>query len=154
MAGSTLYFAYTALIDPAVISDVAPGAEFAFIAHLPETKLVFPHVAGTWEGALPSIVPEPGNTVWGAMFRVSAADLKAITSHEATEGREETHDFKAVDREGKRHAVVTHAALLSEDLEVAPSRSYMERIVVGGRHWSLPTGWVAGIEEYVEEPLF
>lgn len=153
MAGSTLYFAYTALIDPSIISDVAPGAEFAFIAHLPETKLVFPHTADSWDGSLPSIVPEPGNTVWGAMFRVSTADLRAITAYEAQEGRNETNEFKAVDREGKRHAVVTHAAPDTADLSTPPSRSYMERIVDGGRHWSLPTGWVAGIEEYVEEPL-
>lgn len=154
MAGSTLYFAYTALIDPSIISDVAPGAEFAFIAHLPETKLVFPHVSASWEGSLPSIIAEPGNTVWGAMFTVSTADLKAINAHEKGEGRTETHDFKAVDREGKRHAVVTHAADVDESSDTAPSRNYMERIVAGGRHWKLPTGWVAGIEEYVEEPLF
>lgn len=153
MAGSTLYFAYTALIDPAIISDVAPGAEFAFIAHLPETKLIFPHQAPAWDGALPSVLAEPGNTVWGAMFRVSTSDLKAITSHEAGEGRAETSEFKAVDREGKRHAVVTHVAPGTEDLPTDPCREYMEHIVAGGRHWSLPTGWVAGIEEYVEEPL-
>jgi hypothetical protein len=153
MAGSTLYFAYTAMIDPSIISAVAPGAEFAFIAHLPETKLVFPHETTAWDGSLPSIVSEPGNTVWGAMFRVSPADLRAITAYESDEGRHETHEFKAVDREGKRHAVVTHAAAGTSDLSTSPSRSYMERIVSGGRHWSLPTGWVAGIEEYVEEPL-
>jgi hypothetical protein len=30
----------------------------------------------------------------------------------------------------------------------------MRMVVAGGRHWKLPTGWVAGLEEYVEAPLF
>ncbi len=34
-----LYFAYTARIAPQEMSDVAPGAEFQFIAHLPEWGL-------------------------------------------------------------------------------------------------------------------
>ena len=33
-------------------------------------------------------------------------------------------------------------------------REYMRLIVEGGRHWKLPAGWVAGLEEYVEDPLF
>ncbi len=153
MANSLLYFAYTAMIDPTVITTVAPAAEFAFIAHLPETRLVFPFDNDRWDGALPSVIEEPGNTVWGAMFRVGSGDLKAITSYEASEGRHETYDFKAVDREGKRHAVVTHVALSNGVTARPPSRSYMAQIVAGGRHWKLPMGWVAGIEEYVEEPL-
>jgi hypothetical protein len=59
----TLYFAYASMLDPDRISAVAPGAKFLFTAHYPETKLGF--VESSDVVALPTLVREPGNTVWG-----------------------------------------------------------------------------------------
>jgi hypothetical protein len=59
--GPTLYFAYDATIDPTKLAGVAPGAQFQFIAHLPEWRLTFPIPNG--DGSLPSVRPESGNTV-------------------------------------------------------------------------------------------
>ncbi len=154
MAEPSLFFAYTAMISPSRIADIAPGAQFRFIAHLPETRLIFPYQNGHWEGALPSVRAESGNTVWGAVFEVDAAALEAISQAEADEGRSVSFDFKAVDREGKRHSVVTHVHAEDDDRVADPSRAYMANVVAGGRHWKLPMGWVAGLEEYVEDPLF
>ncbi|MFQ5967815.1 MAG: gamma-glutamylcyclotransferase [Acidimicrobiia bacterium] len=150
---TTLYFAYTAMISPDRIGEVAPGAEFRFIAHLPETKLIFPFEDSEWQGGLPSVIAEPGNTVWGAVFDLPEPARKAIDSVEETEGRVANRDFRAVDREGHRHAVLTHVHNGAAGGEFTPSRDYMALVVEGGRHWGLPTGWVAGLEEYVEEPL-
>ncbi len=150
---TTLYFSYTALMSPYRIRDVAPGAEFAFIAHLPETRLIFPYELEAGAGALPSVRPEPGNTVWGAMFSVSDQDLEAITAAESVEYRSITYDFKAVDREGKRHSVVTHVHADLDDRVAHPAKKYMGTIVLGARHWKLPTGWIAGLEEHMEDPL-
>ena len=152
----TLYFAYTAMLSPQRLSEVAPEAEFCFIAHLPETKLIFPLGNGTWTGTLPSVVPEPGNTVWGGVFEVPDSQMAAIDAIEGDEGRAPTRSFQAVDREGKRHAVLTHVYQGPENNGSLgdPSRDYMSLVVAGGRHWGLPAGWVAGLEEYVEDPLF
>ena len=151
---TTLLFAYTAHISPSRMSDAAPSAEFKFIAHLPETKLVFPIKDGEWDGGLPSVRAESGNTVWGAVFEVPTKELRGLDAVEADEGRVQSTSFKAVDREGRSHPVVTHVAGGDTDSEHTPSRDYMEMVVEGARHWGLPTGWVAGLEEYVEEPLF
>ena len=151
---STLYFTYTALISPERLGSVTADAEFKFIAHLPETKLIFPLANGKWEGSLPSVRAEAGNTVWGAVFELVNGALEANDAVEADEGRVQTQEFKAVDREGRRHAVVTHAHSEEIEHDRIPSRDYMGLIVAGGRHWGLPTGWVAGLEEYVEEPLY
>lgn len=153
MSDTTLYFAYTSMIAPGKISNVAPDAAFRFIAHLPETRLIFTHETSAWTGSLPSVRAEPGNTVWGAVFEVDNATLDAITAFEETEGRRVTYDFKAVDREGKRHSVVTHVFSVDEPSSTNPSREYMGHVVIGGRHWSLPAGWVAGLEEYLDDPL-
>lgn len=151
---TTLYFAYTALISPHRMAEAAPQAEFKFIAHLPETRLVFPYSNGAWEGGLPSVRPEAGNTVWGAVFEVPNSVVAQLNEIEAGEGRVPTEEFKAVDREGRRHTVLTHVHNGAARDQATPSREYMRLIVEGGRHWKLPAGWVAGLEEYVEGPLF
>lgn len=146
---TTLYFAYTSMIAPDRIGEIAPGATFRFIAHLPETKLIFPETNGKWDGALPSVRPEPGNTVWGAVFEISEAALEAIDGAEAEEGRVRT-EMSAMDRSGHRYEVVTHVLPEDRDGELQPSREYMAIVVRGSRHWELPTGWVAGLQEYVD----
>ena len=149
-----LLFAYTAHIAPARLEEAAPGAEFRFIAHLPETRLIFPIKDGDWDGGLPSVRAESGNTVWGAVFEVPNKALASLHEVEATEGRVPSEEFNAVDREGRSHKVITHVASENGSGDHTPSRSYMEMVVDGARHWGLPTGWVAGLEEYVEDPLF
>lgn len=152
VSDTTLYFSYTALMSPYRLRDVAPGADFQFIAHLPETRLIFPYELEAGSGSLPSVRPEPGNTVWGAMFAVTDEDLDAISSAELLELRAVTYDFKAVDREGKRHSVVTHVHADLADRVAHPSKKYMGQIVLGARHWKLPTGWIAGLEEHMDDP--
>lgn len=151
---STLYFAYTAHISPERLDEIVPEAEFEFIAHLPETRLIFPVKDGDWDGGLPSVRAEPGNTVWGAVFSVPTKKLKVLNEAEHSEGRVPSESFKAVDREGRSHRVVTHIHSDDTNDDHTPSRQYMQLVVDGAQHWGLPMGWVAGLEEYVEEPLF
>jgi hypothetical protein len=142
-----LYFAYGVMLDPDLLESVAPGAKFLFIAHLPETRLTFP----TPEG-LPSVEPASGHTVWGGVFEVTEKDGAAIAAAEAKEGRQPRSDMKAVDRAGNKYDVVTFH-YPNGGVDYTPSVSYMERVVKGARHWSLPTGWVAGLEDLGEDAL-
>jgi hypothetical protein len=140
-----LYFAYAGLMDPDRLRAVAPHARFRFIAHLPETRLCFPVKAG-----LPSMVAEPGHTVWGAVFDVSPAEAKMIAAAEGDEGRVASMQ-KAVDREGNKYEVVTYVVEAGGNEQYQPNPAYMEAVVQGARHWSLPTGWIVGLEEYGED---
>jgi gamma-glutamylcyclotransferase len=142
-----LYFAYNANIEPRRLGEIAPEATFEFIAHLPEWKMEFTILNGS--GGLPTVRPLPGNTVWGAVFTVSDADLAAIDAHEASEGRVPTRT-QAMDREGRRHDVITHVAAEESDSALQPEQPYLRQMVMGGRHWRLPMGWVASLEEHLE----
>jgi gamma-glutamylcyclotransferase (GGCT)/AIG2-like uncharacterized protein YtfP len=143
-----LYFAYTTLIDPDHMEKASPDATFEFVAHLPETKLIFPVKDTEWKGGLPSVLAEAGNTVWGAIFEVPKKDLSALDEVEGAEGRVRVIR-SAMDRAGKRHEVVTHAFEPNGKKAYKPSSQYMSVVVKGGRHWSLPAGWIMGLEEYV-----
>ncbi|MCB2223640.1 MAG: gamma-glutamylcyclotransferase [Actinobacteria bacterium] len=145
--GPKLYFAYDATIDPARLADVAPGAEFQFIAHLPEWRLTFPIPNG--DGSLPSVHPESGNTVWGAVFSLPSSDLDGLNQAHEQEGRVPT-TTQAMDREGRRHDVLVHVAGNGAAAEGRPEQGYLARMVGGGRHWRLPAGWIASLEEHLE----
>jgi len=141
------YFAYGALLDPARLEQVAPGAKLVFVAHLPETRLTFPSPDG-----LPSVEPATGHTVWGGIFKVSGSQLAAITKAEAAEGRQARDDLRAVDRAGNKYDVVTFVHPLT-GTDYPPSAEYMGVVVAGARHWGLPTGWVVGLEEFADDAL-
>jgi hypothetical protein len=145
--GALLYFAYDANIDPNRMAGIAPSAEFRFIAHLPEWRLHFPIPNG--DGGLPSVHPESGNNVWGAVFEVSASDLDSLHALEADEGRV-PREAQAMDREGRRHRVLVHVCE-SPNGDMEPARDYLQLMVSGGRHWHLPAGWVASLEEHLED---
>ena len=139
-----LYFAYNANIDPHRIESIAPGADFDFIAHLPEWRMEFTILNGA--GGLPNVRPLPGNTVWGAIFSVPEPEFVAIDEQEASEGRIR-RTTQAMDRQGRRHDVITHVSDAAGEAELDPEKPYLKLMVQGGRHWDLPMGWVASLEE-------
>jgi len=148
MGMTRLYFAYDANIDPGRLGGIAPKALFQFIAHLPEWKLEYTIANG--KGGLPSVRPLPGNTVWGAVFSVPGDQLAAIDALEAREGRVPA-STQAMDREGRRHEVITHVSRKGHNGEYQPESSHVRLMVSGGRHWKLPAGWVASLEEHLDD---
>ena len=153
MTKPTLYFAYTAFLDPDRLRAVAPDARFAFTAHFPETKLSF--VAGEDNtGATPSLIADPGHTVWGGVFEIPEGQVPALTEAEEAEGRVAGWDQKAVDREGNKYDCLTFVAKGSPEGDHRPDADYLGAMVRGARHWSLPAGWVLGLEDLGEDSLF
>ena len=135
------------------MTEAAPRAEFRFIAHLPEWGLEFPIVDATWGGSLPTIRRATGSTVWGVVYELSDLDLESLDEIESAEQRS-SHLVEAMDRSGKRHQVIAHLVDTSPSTNGSgsgkPSSEYLQLMVAGSRHWSLPVGWIAGLEEHLE----
>ncbi len=147
-----LYFAYTARIDPAQMAEVCPDAEFQFIAHLPQWGLDWPIPGSDWDGGLPSVKPDASSTVWGAVFQVPDGQFGNLDAAESSEGRT-ARSIEAMDRNGKRHTVTTHVHDGNGGGPLAPSADYVTIMLDGSRHWSLPAGWIAGLEEHLRAHL-
>ena len=152
MPNPTLYFAYASFLDPDRIGEVAPGAKFLFTAHYPETKLAF--VDWGTNGATATLTHDPAHTVWGGVFEIPDDQVDALVSAEAHEGRSPGFDNKAVDREGNKHDCLAFVAAGSPDDDHLPTSEYLDSMIRGARHWSLPAGWVMGLEDLEEDPLF
>jgi hypothetical protein len=151
VTSTTLYFAYAALLDPERMGSVAPNARFRFTAHFPETRLVF--VDSKQAPGLPSLVAEAGHTVWGGVFEVPDNEVAALTDAEEAEGRVADWDIKAVDREGNKYDCLTFVAKASPNGDAIPGGNHLASMVRGARHWSLPAGWVMGLEDLGDDPL-
>ena len=131
------------------MQEVCPDATFSFIAHLPEYGLSFPIDGNGWSGGLPSATPMSGSTVWGAVYTVSEASMPELDTIERGEGRLPA-SLHAIDRMGKRHVVTTHLAPDDSRAAKAPSARYVTIMLSGSRHWSLPAGWIAGLEDHLD----
>lgn len=95
--------------------------------------------------------PETGSTVWGAVFSMSDDDLKVVNKIEAEEQRSMV-EIEAMDRFGKRHQVVTAVYDGNGNGNAShPSTDYLRLMLGGSRHWSLPAGWIAGLEEHLDD---
>jgi len=147
----TLYFAYASFLDPDRIGEVAPGAKFLFTAHYPETKLGFVH-SGT-NRATATLTRDPAHTVWGGVFEIPDDQVEALVSAEANEGRSPGFDHKAVDREGNKYDCLAFVAAGSPDDDHLPTTEYLDSMIRGARHWSLPAGWVMGLEDLEADTL-
>lgn len=152
MPDTTLYFAYAALLDPDRIGAVAPGARFMFTAHFPETKLDF--VESSDVGGLPTLVVDSGHTVWGGVFEVPGSEVQSLIDAEEAEGRVSGWSEKAVDRAGNKHDCLTFVAKGAPNGNHRPNSDYLDSMIRGARHWSLPVGWVMALEDFGEDPLF
>ncbi|VAV94719.1 hypothetical protein MNBD_ACTINO02-2267 [hydrothermal vent metagenome] len=140
-----LYFTYTSRLAPALIADVAPNAEFRFIAHIPEHGVRFPINAEGWRGGLPTAVPDPSSTVWGVVYEVPTENVDAIEAVEAQEKRVRT-EVETMDRMGQRHQVVTFVCPDGGD-DAAPSAEYLKLMLAGSQHWDLPIGWIISLRQ-------
>lgn len=144
-----LYFAYTARIEPSRMAAVSPGAAFEFIAHLPDWGLEFPISGNGWKGALPSVSPNEGDTVWGAVFNVPDDEMAAVDAIEADESRQR-EIVEAIDRTGRRHQVATHRAADNGSRRKRPAADYVALMLDGSRHWELPAGWIVRLQDHLD----
>ncbi len=129
------------------MAEVAPGAEFQFIAHLPQYGLDWPIADSEWKGGLPAVTPNETSTVWGAVFAVPDKEFDQLDKAETREGRT-AQSIEAMDRNGKRHQVMIHTRD-GNGSPHTPSSDYVAIMLAGSRHWGLPFGWIAGLQEHL-----
>ncbi len=146
MSNETLFFAYDAALDPDRMEKACPGARFLFTAHYPETRLAF--VVSDSSEPRATLIRESGHTVWGGVFSIPEGEVESLVD-QLGNGREVSFEQKAVDREGNKHDCMTFVAPTNGDTD-RPGKDYVGSMIRGARHWSLPAGWVLGLEDLAE----
>jgi hypothetical protein len=80
-----LYAAYGSNMDPAQMRNRCPHSPFAGTGWLPNWRLTFGGEELGWEGALATLVEEPGSHVFVALYDITTADQIALDKWESAD---------------------------------------------------------------------
>ena len=106
------FFLYADNLHPTQLKRRAPEHQFQMLATLPDHAIRFCRWSSQWRCGLASVVPSPGEKVWGAIFELTDEDVKLIDQFEDD-----------VPPEAFRHVQVT---VLNEAGEVSVIRAEMD----------------------------
>jgi gamma-glutamylcyclotransferase (GGCT)/AIG2-like uncharacterized protein YtfP len=146
-----LYFAYGSNLDPDLMRERCPGHSVIGRAFLPEYRLCFPRRSPLRGCGTAGIEPCAGEAVWGALYRLSQADLPALHNVEGYQpGRarsENRYDFVQCRIERSEPSASSAAAYvyvaIGDDSGALPSASYMAHILRGAAQHGLPEAYIA-----------
>ncbi|MDR7415266.1 MAG: gamma-glutamylcyclotransferase family protein [Armatimonadota bacterium] len=92
-----------------------------------------------------NIVPRGGSQVWGAVYRLTSAELSYLDRCEGVPGHYERRQVEVMTREGEIiHAQTYIANREKVSAGLRPTREYLDHILKGAKEHGLPA-------EYVEE---
>src|SRR2546423_13507383 len=77
-----LYFAYGSNLNPAQMAARCPGHRVVGRASLEGHALKFRGYGRDWAGAVGTVEPEPGSTVWGALFELTPEHYTVLDEYE------------------------------------------------------------------------
>lgn len=148
-----IYFVYGSLMCPDEMRGDCPTAEALGPACLADHALAFPRWSVKYDCAVASLVAAPGETAWGALYRVDGAGERNMFRREGydpdraeSENRYVLRTFD-VRRGGPSGETVTARAFIANPDGRAgpPSAHYLGLILAGARHHGLPADYVAAL---------
>lgn len=135
-----LHFAYGSNMSRALMRLRCPGAEALGIATLAGWRFVI-----NPEG-LGSLAPQPGGTVHGVLWRLTARDLAAVNAYESVDSGLYLRRRLAV-RCGERQAAAL-VYIARREGEGRPRPGYIDVVVEAARDWDLPAAYVRSLERW------
>jgi len=106
------FFLYGDNVNPTQLKRRAPEHQFVTLATLPEHTIRFCRWSSQWRCGLATIVPSPGERVWGAVFEVTDEDLKLLDQFEndVPQGAYRHVQVTVLTEGGEKMLVTTYAA--------------------------------------------
>lgn len=137
------YFIYSETLHPNQLKERAPEAVFQYRAYVPDHTLAFPRWSSQWRCGLASLIPCPGERVWGVVFEITPEDLKILDQYgdEVPPGafRHSTINVcpeHEVNQAPWKEMVTTHIAKPAGKFK--PKDHYIDFVLAGLKHWKLP----------------
>jgi len=147
-----LYFAYGSNLNPRQMGERCHGHRVVGRASLAGYGIKFRGYGRDWAGAVGTIEPVPGSTVWGAVFELTPAHYATLDEYEGYDGpgaSTSLYDRIAitVELEGLGPTrCLTY--VMRPDPEGLPSAAYRNAIAAGLRHHGLPAEYIAALERH------
>jgi cation transport regulator ChaC len=148
MAQNTVwYFAYASNMSRAQIKQRAGDWAEEKLARLENYELNFDKVArgGTGTG---NIVLAEGKVVWGVLYRVTEAQLRALDRFESVPEHYRRIEVNVVDAENNKIAAQAYIARKVRK-GLKPDRLYLQRIIEGAEEHKLPADYIEQLKKIV-----
>ena len=155
-----LYFAYGSNLRSAQMARICPGHVFLGPARLEGYRLAFTLPDAEWRGGVADIIESHGDEVWGALYRLTDADLLPLDAYEGFDprGPSESNDYA---RRKIRLASTPRDILQAEAWtyfvrepqgHVAPSALYRDVLIEGAIERGLPAAYIETMRRTFEGP--
>lgn len=155
-----LYFAYGSNLRSAQMARLCPQHVFLGPACLKDHRLAFTLPDAEWQGGVADIIESGGDVVWGALYRLTDADLPPLDAYEGfdPQGPAEANDYV---RRKIRLASIPPDNLQAEAWtyfvrvprgHVAPSAIYRDALIEGALERGLPADYLETMCRAFEGP--
>jgi gamma-glutamylcyclotransferase len=149
------YFAYGANMNPAQMAERCSRPVVFAMAKLPGHAIGFYGRSEVWDGALETVVPAPGQDLWGVIYELSFMDLQRLDVWQDArlDGGGNYFHYPAfvTDPQGQTHPVL----LYKKDIlgvPALPSVEYLERIIEGAVARGLPKDYCMSLRALAAKP--
>lgn len=140
-----LYAAYGSNLDPSQMRNRCPHSPFAGTGWLTDWRLTFGGEELGWEGALTTIVEEPGSQVFVALYDITTADQIALDKWESADtGLYRTSKLRVSTLEGDE---VAWTYVLNTYEGGLPSARYLGLIAEAAETAGAPADYVRELRE-------
>ncbi len=128
-------FVYGDNLNPTQLKRRAPEHQAIGKAYLPEHAIQFCRWSSQWRCGLASVVPSPGERVWGMLLEVTEEDLKVMDEFEGDvpPGAYRHVQVTVVTDQDEKQIVTTHAAPAIGKFK--PKAHYLDWVMKGLKHW-------------------
>jgi hypothetical protein len=144
-SGELPYFVYGPNMNHEQMLALGVKPKVIAIAKLPDHQLAFFGYSVVWDGAEETVIPAPGQDVWGVVYELNSSDRNRLDDAQETplDGSGAYFHFpaKVTDREGKVHDVVLYKKAKLGNPQI-PSQEYLNFIVQGATERELPADYV------------
>lgn len=132
------FFLYGDLVNPTQLARRAPEHKFLHLATLMDHTIKFCRWSAQWRCGLASIVPSPGEKVWGGIFELTDEDIKIMDEFEqdVPQGAYRHLQINVLNETGEKELVSTYAA--NPIGKFKPKDHYLDWVLKGLAHWKFP----------------
>jgi gamma-glutamylcyclotransferase len=145
-AAAELYnFAYGSNMNSEQVRARCTNAKLVAVAKLPDHQLAFYGNTPEWDGAEETVLPAPGNEVWGVIYELTPSDKEKLDDWQDAlfdgSGAYFHSPAKVTDQQGKEYSVLLYKKAKLGNPE-KPSEEYLNFIVQGAVERGLPAAYV------------
>lgn len=149
-----LYFAYGSNMNEMQINQRCQSPQVVCAARLSDYSLKFFGESKRWDGALETVVPEPGSEVWGVTYKLDFLDAEYLDAWQDVrlDGTGPYFHFPVkVEANGILYSVLLYKRDINGEARL-PSTEYLQHIINGACQRNLPKDYIEKLRQNESRP--